>query len=153
MATTTVQIDIETQVHPTESLEKVQRAIRNIFPDAVFEVLQDGLLRGTSASVDRLKERLAAQAIRDASRKILMRCIRPGHIVFSLSKQAAYAERVNFSEDGPLGDIVVIVRTEQPGLFVDGLTDKKDDGCPPGKGVRGKGGRFTKDDYMGHLED
>jgi len=153
MAAITVQIDIETQVHPTESLEKVKKAVSNIFPDTCFEPLQDSLLRGTASSVDKFKERLANQAIRDASRKRLMAGVRPGHVVFSLSKQAAFAERVNFSEDGPLGDIIVIVRTEQPGLLVNDLTDKTDDGWPPGKGPHPKHGRPVKDEYLGHLED
>ena len=116
------QIDLETEVHPTEPVEKVQKAISNIFPDAVFEEVQDGLLRGTAKSLDKFKERLASQAIRNASRRLLLRGIRPGHIYFSLAKQPAFVNRVNFGEDGPLGDIIVIVRTDDPEGVVMDLT-------------------------------
>jgi uncharacterized protein len=145
-----IQIDLETEVHPTESIEKVQRAISNLFPDVVFEKVQDSLLRGTAKSLDIFKERLGAQAIRDASRRVLLRGMRPGHIYFSLAKQAAFVNRVNFGLDGPMGDITVIIRTENPEALVDKLTDKHE--CdPPVGGPRRK---FPpKDEYLVDPED
>jgi hypothetical protein len=148
-----LQIDIETTVHPTESVEKIQRAISNLFPDTVFYEPQDGRLWGTARAIGKLKERLAAQAIRDASRKVLLNGIRPGHLFFALSKQVAYVGRVNFSDDGPLGDIIVIVRTEQPGLLVDYLTDKKDEGPLPRRGHPRTDERVRKDEYPGQPGD
>jgi uncharacterized protein len=144
------QIDLETEVHPTESLQKVQKALTNLFPDVVFEAVQDGMLRGTAASLDKFKERLASQAIRDASRRVLLRGIRPGHIIFSLAKQPAFVNRVNFGADGPMGDIYVIIRTEDPEAVVKELTDKHEhdhhDGRPIDKGP-------TIDEYLARSED
>ena len=150
-----VQIVIETTLHLTESAEKVKRAISNIFPDAVFQAHKDGILRGTSHDLSKLKERLAAQAIRDASRRVLLRGIRPGHIYVMISKQAAFVNRVNFSEDGPLGDITVIIRTEQPETVVDHLTEKDQDQQPPGRidGSRDKAKDGPSDEYLGHVGD
>ncbi len=145
-----VQIDLEAEVHPTESVEKVQRAISNLFPDVVFEEVQDGLLRGTAKNLDVFKQRLGAQAIRDASRRILRRGLRPGHISFSLAKQAAFVNRVNFGVDGPLGDINVIVRTETPEAVVDDLAERHEPDPPEG---RPRGKRPPSDEYLVDPED
>lgn len=120
-------IDIETPIHATESMEKVRRAITNLFPDARFEEeVEDGagLVRADSWTIGTLKERLAVQQIRDSARSVLLKGIRPGHLYFTVSKQAAYAGKVSFGNDGPLGDIVVIIRTETPEAVVDELTDR-----------------------------
>jgi predicted RNA binding protein with dsRBD fold (UPF0201 family) len=131
-----IQVDLETEVHPTESVEKVRRALTNLFPDAVFEDVHDGLLRATATSLDKLKERFASQAIRDASRRVLLRGIRPGHIYFSLAKQPAFVNRVNFGEDGPLGDIYVIIRTEDPEAVVGNLTEKHEHDHHDGRPIK-----------------
>jgi len=145
-----IQIDLETEVHPTEPVEKVQKALSNLFPDAVFEEVQDGFLRATAQSLDKFKERLASQAIRDASRRIMLRGIRPGHIYFSLAKQPAFVNRVNFGEDGPLGDIVVIIRTEDPEAVVDALTEKHEHDHHDGRPIKKAP---SMDEYLANPEE
>jgi len=145
-----VQIDLEAPVRPTEGLDKVKTAIKNIFPDAVFEKVEDEVLRATANSLDKFKERLAAQAIRDASRRVLLRGIRPGHIYFTLAKQPAFVNRVNFGEDGPLGDIVVIIRTDDPEPLVNFLTEKHEHDHHAGRPIASGP---TSDEYDGHLEE
>ena len=119
------QIDIETDIHPTESKDKVQSAIRNLFPDATFE--KDGVrvLRATAKGLDTIQERIANQQIRDSARRLLEKGARKDHLFFILSKQAAFAGRVSFSNDGPLGDLVVIVRTDGADEVVEYLTRKE----------------------------
>jgi predicted RNA binding protein with dsRBD fold (UPF0201 family) len=122
-----VQIDIETDIHPTESLPKLKKAITNLFPDARFDETEDGMVRATSKVIGTLKEKLGQQQIRDAARAVLLKGTRPGHLYFVVSKQAAFAGKVSFNRDGPLGDIVVIIRTDRPEAIVDLLTDKKEE--------------------------
>lgn len=121
-----VQIDIETEARPTESIQKLKKAITNLFPDARFEGSEDGVIRATSKDIGTLKEKMLHQQIRDAARKVLLKGTRSGRLHFVVSKQAAFAGKVNFSRDGPLGDIVVTVRTEGPEAMVDLLTYKKE---------------------------
>jgi len=149
-----VQIDIEAPVQPTESVEKVQKAILNFFPGTTFQGPNAGILRGTGCDLSKLKERLAAQAIRDASRRVLLRGIRPGHLYFMVAKQPAFVSRVSFSADGPLGDITVIVRTDNPEALVDYLTEKDVNQRPFSHmdGSRDKDKDASKDEYLGHLE-
>lgn len=121
-----VQVDIETDVHPTESIEKVKRAVTNIFPDTVFKDQIGNRLKGSSTSLEPLKEKLAGQQIRAAARGILLKGCRQEHLHlhFQMSKQAAYAGKVSFSKGGPLGDILVIVRMKDPEEMVDHLTSR-----------------------------
>ena len=145
-----VQIDLEAPIRPTESINKVKAAIKNLFPDSVFDDVSDGTLRATAKSLNIFKERLGAQAIRAASRRVLRRGLRPGHIIFSLAKQAAFVNRVNFGVDGPLGDITVLIRTETPEAVIDKLTDKHDYDLPEGRPV---GKRPPTDEYLVDPED
>jgi predicted RNA binding protein with dsRBD fold (UPF0201 family) len=144
------QIDVETDIHPTESKKKVKAAIRNLFPDTVFEGTGVRVIRGTSKSLDTLKERISAQKIRDSARSVLLKGVRPGHLYFVVAKQAAFAKRVSFGEDGPLGDIVIIVRTKDPDTVVELLTEKEE----RRKGrSRGRRKEDDVDEYTGFPED
>jgi predicted RNA binding protein with dsRBD fold (UPF0201 family) len=148
------QIDIETDIHPTESGEKVRDAIKNLFPDTVFEEPGVRVLRGTAKSLRRFKERLSAQKIRDSARKVLLRGVRKGHLYFMVAKQAAFASRISFDDDGPLGDLLIIVRTGDPEGVVDLLTEKEERKGQRGKQGRGHGkGDDDVDEYMGFPED
>ena len=119
------QIDIETDIHPTESKNKIRTAITNMFPDANFEKDAVRILRATAKGLDTIKERIANQQIRASARKLLLKGVREDHLLFILSKQAAFAGRVSFSNDGPLGDLVVIVRTDEAEEVVEYITRKE----------------------------
>jgi len=123
-------IDIETDIHPTESQEKVRTAVTNLFPDATFEKDAVRVMKATAKGIETMKERIANQQIRDSARRVLVKGVRKDHLFFILSKQAAYAGRVSFSNDGPLGDLVIIVRTDEAEEVVEYLTrkDRKDPG-------------------------
>lgn len=126
------KIDIEAvaPVYPTEDPERVATAIRSIFPNAETEHT-DGEIVAEAHSVDRLGELLAKQRIMETARASLLNGIEGEVVSFSLSKQAALANVVNFAiEDGAeLGAIFVRIRVDQPSpkRFIEELTAPTDE--------------------------
>ena len=112
-------------LRPTEDYEKVKQAIQNLFPDAQIEIHNNEVV-GKSDNLDRLRELLERQRIRDSARSILLKGCRDGACIFRLNKQAAYMDKVNFAiVPHPLGDITVSVESDDcPGL-ISYLTQKK----------------------------
>jgi predicted RNA binding protein with dsRBD fold (UPF0201 family) len=119
-----MRITIETSIHPTEDPDRVAAAILNIFPDASpKDSAADDWLVYEAADPAMLAEKMANQRIRDTARAILVRSLRAGKIFFRLSKQAALAGRVNFTDAGSaLGDLAVTVETEYPEAAIGILT-------------------------------
>ncbi len=120
-----MEILIQTDVKPTESKEKVLKCLHNLFPAVKFDV-QEGKISGRSkdlSALERLKQLLGRQAIRDAARAYLQKNIFPGELKFWLNKQAASCSVVNFTEgESPLGPITVTVRAKDVQKVVDYLT-------------------------------
>lgn len=123
-----VTVTIEAPVKPTESAAKVRQAILNLFPDATVEETPGGL-RARSASVERLGELLRSQRIRDAAREVMLGALRGNRMVLHLGKQAAYAGRVSFSAESPLGELLVTL--EGPDL--EGLVERIAPSSLPGQ--------------------
>ncbi len=90
----------------------------NLFPDLRFE-REDRLVEGTTESLDRLRELIQAQKIRDAARAQLIQGREGNRARFALSKQAAFAGRVNFAADSPLGDISVELESDDLDATID----------------------------------
>ncbi len=120
-------------VNPTESEEKVRKAISNVLGDVSFEVksAQKGIvLAAHSKGVEplvTLGNVLRRDHIRDASRKALHHAIRGCSLVFYLNKQAASAGHVSFSEaeaESPLGPIRVVVVVDDPLQLIDWLAPR-----------------------------
>lgn len=105
-------------VRPTEDPEKVTRAVRNLFPDARMEVRPDAV-SGETESLDRLREMIRNQKIRDAARSQLLQGRRGTRTAFPLSKQAAFAGRVNFGASSPLGPIEVEIESDDLDAVID----------------------------------
>jgi len=111
------KIRVRATVSPTESAEKVEKAVRNVLGDVDLNRVSQGdavSVEGRMESVEslhRLKELLGRFLIRDAARAHLTRCAREGVLAFGLNRQAAYAGRVSFYRWGesPLGPIEVTV--------------------------------------------
>jgi len=116
------RVRVEVPVHPTESAAKVKLACLNIFPDLAFEEEGD-ILGGTGSDVERLRELLRTQRIRDSARDVLIRGRREGIVRFSLNKQAAYVARVNFGSGGPLGDLRVAIEAEDTDALIDRVAE------------------------------
>jgi uncharacterized protein len=107
------RVRVEAPCHPTESAVRIESALRNLFPDLVIERANERVA-GTTIRVDRLRELIRNQKIRDTARGQLLAGRRGDRTTIRLSKQAAYAGLVNFAVGSPLGDILVEI--EDPDL-------------------------------------
>lgn len=112
------RVRVETACRPTESLEKVVTAVRNLFPEVEFEST-DEVVRGTTENLERLRERIRDQRIRDTARRQFLAGRRGDRTVVSLAKQAAYMGVVNFASGSPLGDIVVEIESDDLAGVID----------------------------------
>jgi hypothetical protein len=128
-----ITIHVEVDVNPTESEEKVKKAVWNLFGDLPTETKP--ALKGSVISANAqgqmalatLKNVLHRDHIRDAARKVLLGGIQGGTIRFCLNKQVAYAGHVSFSEESaesPLGPIKVEISSENPWELIDWLAPK-----------------------------
>ena len=108
---------------PTEDRARVERAITQLFPDAVVE--GDDPLVADAKSIDTFAEQLAKQRIRAAARKVLLRGVSDNKTSFRLNKQVAFIGKVSFSEeDHALGDIEVTVSAEDIASVIDELAPR-----------------------------
>lgn len=128
-----VTVDIEAPVQPTEVRERVADAIRSLFPEADVTAESDRVTARTH-SLDHFRERLYEQRILDTARKEFLRNRSRNGFEFSLKKQAAFHDVVNFSVGNPaeLGDIDVRVTVEEPEVeaFISYLAPETRDGEP-----------------------
>lgn len=114
---TQVEVLVEAAVHTTESIEKVERAVRNVLGDLDLKRTAKGdrmALEGRMDGVESLKhlrEQLRRMRIRDAARALLTRVAQGNVLSFGLNKQAAYVGRVSFYHAGeaPLGPIQITI--------------------------------------------
>ncbi len=113
-----VRVHVETPCRPTENLGKVKVALLHLFPDLAFE-REDEIVAGSTASLDKLRELIRNQKIRDTARAQFLAGRRGGRTVVRLHKQAAYMGFVNFTAGAPLGDIVVEIESEDLAATVD----------------------------------
>lgn len=115
---TGVEVIVEAVVNPTESVEKVERAIRNVLGGIYIMRATTGeriILRGRLEGVEslrHLKGLLGRMRIRDAARAFLNRNTQGSVLAFGLNKQAAYSGRVSFynPREAPLGPIQITVK-------------------------------------------
>ena len=113
-----IRVRVETPCRPTESREKVAVALQNLFPDLRIES-SEGRLVGTTENVDRLRELIRNQRIRDTARRQLLAGRRGDRTTVSLSKQAALAGVVNFAAFSTLGDILVEIESDDLARAID----------------------------------
>ncbi len=107
-----LEIEIRTKVYPTEDVEKVRRAILNLFPDVEIEVMGEELV-GRAQDIENFAKLLREQRIRDSARAVLLGNLYENEVAFEVSKQAAYVGRVNFSVGNvALGSIRIKIRGE-----------------------------------------
>lgn len=113
-----LRVRIETPRRPTETLERVSAALRALFPD-VKVIEEEGHVVGTTASLDRLREQIRNQKIRDTARRQLLAGRHGDRTTVSLSKQAAFVGVVNFAASSPLGDLLVEIESEELDAVID----------------------------------
>ena len=128
-----VIVHVEADINPTESEEKVKRAVWNLFGDLPTEVkpVQKGSVLTADGegleTLSTLRNVLRRDHIRDASRKALYHGLRGNTFVVYLNKQVAFACHVSFSEaeaESPLGPIKVIMQAEDPEQLIDWLAPR-----------------------------
>jgi len=121
-------ITVRVRCFPTENPEKVRQALLNLFPDALVEEYEGGLLARTG-SLDRFKELIRNQRILDSTRHILVRGVRDEEIVLRLNKQVAFVGKVSFvDEEMPLGSIEVFIEAGDPQRLIDEVAPLTTDG-------------------------
>jgi predicted RNA binding protein with dsRBD fold (UPF0201 family) len=102
-----IQIKGKVPIHPTEDREKVIRCILNLFPQCEYNQANDEVDFSTS-EMDHFRDLLKQQQIRDTAAMVLQRNLKDGRIRFHLNKQAAFMEKVNFTDgDSNLGDLFI----------------------------------------------
>lgn len=115
------------RVNPTEDLEKVIKAISNMFDYDEVEIGEDYVLvTGERESLERLKESLKNRQIRDTAETVLLRGVQGSEISFALNKQAALVGVPNFvdGELSPLGEINVKIETDDVEGFIRWITER-----------------------------
>lgn len=128
-----VDVHVEVEVNLTEDLEKVKKAVENVFGSVEFEVETKGwgsLLTARTKGVNgltKLYNLLRRERIRDAARGVLFDGLGEKSIVFYLNKQVAYAGHISFSKpvaESPLGPIKVQIRCDNPRELIEWLAPK-----------------------------
>jgi predicted RNA binding protein with dsRBD fold (UPF0201 family) len=128
-----VSVHVEVEINPTESEDKVKRAVENIFGGIPVQIkpLHKGSLLVARAkgleTLTKLYNLLRRERIRDAARGALFGGLHGNMISFCLNKQVAYAGHISFSEavaESPLGPIKVKIECEDPRELIDWLTPK-----------------------------
>ena len=128
-----IVLHVEVEVNPTEDLEKVKRAVENIFGAVKFEVesrkwgrLLIAKTTGT-AGLTKLYNLLSRERILAAARKVFFSGMDEKSVTFYLNKQVAYAGHISFSQqtaESPLGPINVQIRCDNPRKLIEWLTPK-----------------------------
>lgn len=121
------KVKARARVNPTEDLDKVIKAISNIFEFDEVEI-GDGYVAvtGEKEALLNLRESLKTRKIRDTAERMLIKGCEGDIIKFSLSKQAALVSIPNFvdREMSALGEIDVTVETDDSEAFIKWMTAK-----------------------------
>lgn len=117
-----IRVRVETPCRPTESLSKVKAAALELFPDLVFD-REDEVVAGTTASLERLRELVRSQRIRDTARGQLLAARHGNRTRVVLSKQAAFVGVVNFAAGSALGDIAVEIEADDLTAVIDRVAE------------------------------
>ena len=126
-------VTIEAEINPTESEDRVKKAIENMFGNVQTRI--EPLQRGAKISAEnkgsealtRLYNLLRRERVRAAARKVFLEGMDGRTISFCLNKQVAFAGHISFSREeaeSPLGPIKVRIKSENPRRLIDWLTSE-----------------------------
>ncbi len=128
-----IKIRIKTRVRPTEDLDKVLKAVGNIFTGEL-KVIDEGegyyTIEGFATnkeSIEKLYNILRIEQVLSAARAILEKKTHGNKIRFILHKQAAYVGKASFIDsdrESPMGGIIVEIETDNPEEFINWLTPR-----------------------------
>jgi len=117
-----VRITVETEARPTENVEKVKQAVRNIFAgDIIVQEQGNGyrLVKGISLTIDALKplrDLARMQQVEPALKSYLYKYLENNAITLLLHKQAAYAGKLSLidsEKESPLGPIRITIEGDE----------------------------------------
>ncbi len=126
-------IKISSILNNTEDRDKVEKAIKNIFPTVSISLVNKNGEKYLEAELKNLedlrkfKTLLKIRKIRAAAKAIFLKGIEGKKITFYLNKQVASVGQVSFSEpigESPLGPIKVIIENDDPYKIIDWLTSE-----------------------------
>ncbi|MCK4366819.1 MAG: hypothetical protein KAW84_02590 [Thermoplasmata archaeon] len=118
-----MRIEVRTPCNPTEDARKVERAMKNVFPDLDIRK-EAGFLIGTGTSAERFGELLKNQRIRSAARAVFLSSRSGNEVSFTLNKQVAFIGKVSFGSGSPLGDIEVKMTDKDIEAFIDSIAPR-----------------------------
>ncbi|WP_336024087.1 RNA-binding domain-containing protein [Halobellus salinisoli] len=128
-----IEARIVAPVRDTEVTDRVEDAVRNLFPNVEFEH-RAGELVGETHSLERFSERLHDQAILETARTEFFKRADDEGFSFALKKQAAFKGVINFAVGNPdeLGDIQVHVTVSDPDVeaYIDHVAPPTEKGQP-----------------------
>ncbi len=128
-----VSLYVEAPIEPTESREKVEQAIKNVFGEISLQVKpahKKSLLTGEAKgrqSLTGLCNLLRREHIRSAARTVFIEGMDNKTISFCLNKQVAYVGHISFSKEtaeSPLGPIKVRIECKNPRELVEWLAPR-----------------------------
>lgn len=128
-----VEVYVEVEINPTESEEKVKRAVENVFgniPTQIKPLAKGSLLTAEAKGLEalaKLYNLLRRERIRDAARGALFEGLSEDTITFYLNKQVAFAGHLSFSKavaESPLGPIKVRIKCDNPRQLIDWLAPR-----------------------------
>ncbi len=128
-----VKVYAEAEINPTESEEKVRRAVANVFGELPMhaKTLHKGnLLVAEATGLDALnsfQSLLRREHIRSAARGVFYEGMGKNSVSFCLNKQVAFAGHISFSKEiaeSPLGPIRVKVECDNPRQLIDWLAPR-----------------------------
>ncbi len=130
------KVEVEAQVYPTEDVEKVKRAVGNLFEGELTVIQYPGggvrALKGEGKSLDSLrslKDILKRDRVRSAARAALTSGLSGKRITVYLNKQVALAKHVSFCGpelESPLGPITIKVEGENPIEAIEWLVSRNE---------------------------
>ncbi len=107
------EIRISCRVNPTESPEKVRKALTNMFGEIELVEAEGTLIAELEGylSLRELRAKIAQDKIKVTMSNVLTRWTDGGRLSFGLNRQAAYAGHVSLTleNEDPMGPIHVVV--------------------------------------------
>jgi predicted RNA binding protein with dsRBD fold (UPF0201 family) len=112
-----LEIIVQAYVNPSEEIEKVNFAMKNVFPDSTLTLKDNKLYTSTEKLeiLKKVKDQIRSKSTLSVLKKILFSNQTMNTTWFLLNKQAAFSKVVALIEDedeSPLGPIKITIRNQ-----------------------------------------
>jgi predicted RNA binding protein with dsRBD fold (UPF0201 family) len=128
-----INLQVEVEINPTESEEKVQKSIYNLLGNIETQTktltnIKKIIARATGTEqLNIFRNLLKRDHIRDAARKALLHGRKGDKLTIYINKQVAYGGHVSFSEaegESPLGPIKFCIESSDLTKLIDWIAPK-----------------------------